>query len=500
MQSIGLQMINSWMRPYQRAWHRDLSRWRSYNKSRRIGVSTGCLALGAVLTSSGVYGDFVACDNYNLVSKVEVDAKDIIKHSRQWAHMLSRDPDLAPMMELSKDSATELEFKQYKKHIRSYTQSPGAVRSGNGHFGGDEVAFWPHAEAIWGGGVQSIQGNEKWRADFVSTPNGTSGEGKLHHDICRDPQFDYFSRHETNLLEAIDQGFPVDPDEIRRGCRTEEQYQQEYMCKFIGVAGEYFDQDFMLSCSQAARPHDEGRVFLGVDVASAIDLTAVVVLRLIHGVLWICEVYLMSQMPYASSPEGPGQDVVVASLIHHYKPEVCVMDATGEGSRLFAGVVRELGSTEAARCMVPHTVDNAWKVDIVPDLKGKMERGRVRIDAAQDCHQLNRSALERVAPPGLAVTPETAHVLVEEAFHRREWGHQLRADFQKVRKALTPKGQTTYDTGRDVDGHGDSFWASAMGYGACRHLIGDVIASDMASFWGDQETATFVPPEYTGYL
>jgi phage FluMu gp28-like protein len=202
-------MLNGWMRPYQRAWHRDFSRWRTYNKSRRIGVTTGCLALGSVLTSSGIYGDFVHCDNYNLVSKVEVDAKDIVKHAVGWVEFLERDPVLRPYLETSKCSATEIEFKRYRKTIRSFTQSPKAARGGNGHFGGDEVGFWPHADDIWGGGVQSIQGNPLWRADFISTPNGTSGDGRLHYELSRDPQFDYFSRHETDLFAAIEQGFPA---------------------------------------------------------------------------------------------------------------------------------------------------------------------------------------------------------------------------------------------------------------------------------------------------
>lgn len=492
-------MLNAWMRPYQRSWHRDTSRWRSYNKSRRIGVTTGCLALGSVLTSSGIYGDFVKPDNYNLVSKVEVDAKDIIKHAAHWVHMLAKDPELAPFLELSKESATELEFKRYGNHIRSYTQSPGAVRSGNGHFGGDEVAFWPHAEAIWGGGVQSIQGNPDWRADFISTPNGTSGEGKLHHDICRDPQFDYFSRHETDLYEAIAQGFPVDAAEIRRGCRTEEQFQQEYLCKFIGVAGEYFDRDFLVACSQADRPPEDGIVYLGVDVASAIDLTAVVVLRVVGGVVWICEHFTMSQMPYESSPSEPGQDIVIAALVQKYRPKHCVMDTTGDGSRLFAATVRELGA-DLSRCLVPHVVDNAWKMDVVPDLKGKMERGRVRIDREQACYQLNKSALARLVPAGLRITVESAKTIVDEAFARREWGHPLRSDFQKVRKTLTPKGQTTYDTGRDSEGHGDLFWATEEAFAFARHDIGDAVASDMSSFWGDEVVGEFTKPTYSDFV
>lgn len=498
MASIGIQMVGEFLRPYQKAWLKDTSRWRSFLKSRRIGVSTGCIGLETVLIASGIYESVQSPDHCNVVSKVDKDAKDVIGAARWWMRILWKDPALRPYLELDKDNETELEFSRTRKHVRSYTQSPGAVRSGNGNFYGDEVAFWPHANAIWDGGVQSIQANPSWRASFVSTPNGTSGMGELFYKICRDSQFDYMSRHEVDIFEAVRQGMPVDPEEIRRGCRNEEAWLQEYCCKFIGAAGEYFDRPFLDSCASTRRPNTPpDGVYIGIDVASVIDLTAVVVLRVIGGVIWICEVFLISRLPYLSSPQGAGQDVLVAALLKHYQPAMAIMDTTGDGSKLYAGVVSKLGDNGSP--IIPHVMDQAWKVDLVPDIKGAMERGRVRIDAEEETYHLNHGALDRLNAHTTTLTDEAVATIVEDAFARRDWGSQLKMDFQKVHKKLTASGATTYDTSRDAEGHGDSFWSSAMGYSLCRHLVGDAQAAAVGEFWGDVDSGSVQMPEYSEF-
>ena len=499
MSSVALGVVKQWLRPYQTEWLRDFSRYRVYNKSRRIGISDAT-ALEMVLVSSGMYEGLVWPNNCNLLSWRAKEAKDVLRYARRWVRMLAQDPALASVMELASDSATRLEFARSGFYIDATTQSENSGHGLTGHLYMDEMARYRFMRSIWAGAVPSINSDSRLRLTCISTPNGTSGIGEQFYLLNTDPSYDYFSRHRTTLEQAIVQGMPVDIDEVRQQCKTEEDWLSGYCTKFIGAAGEYYTRAFLDSLD-GKRPPGEQAIWMGVDVASEVDLTACVVLRLVNSVLWLCEVYVMSQMPYHSKPGEIGQDIVVASLLHKHRPQSVMLDATGDGAELYAALAHQ--NLPSFTTLVPHTMSMDWKNDVVPELRATMQRGRVRID--QNAHQyaIDHIGLEASGAGSLKteLTPQIADVIIEAAFYNRDFGDQLKGDFQRVRKKITGSGQTTFDTSRDEDGHGDSFWASAMAYDLARHATPmSAHATTVADVWGDDEDQQPLELDYADYL
>lgn len=500
-------IVGRYLRQYQKDWLTDFSRYRVYNKSRRVGISDTGIALESVLTSAGLIPDYIKPADCNVISRRQQDAKGVIRYAKTWVRRLSKDPQLAARLEFGEhetpgkggNSKTEIRFARTGYGVVAETQNEGAGRSATGHLYVDEAAHCQWIDAIWTGAVPLIQSDPRHRLTVVSTPNGTSGIGGLFYELNREAQWDYFSRHETTLSDAIAQGFPGDIEEIRRTCKTTEIFLQEYMCAFIGAANEYFTRDFLARCVGDRGPNAE-RVWIGVDVASVIDMTAITVLRYTNARLWIGDLYMISRLDYESSAERAGQDRLLASVIWKHRPEAVILDATGDGAKLFAALHRE--NLPAGTRLIAHTVKHEWKMDVVPEMKGAMSRGRLLFERDAPQRFLAHAGYERLQAHKLdQLTEESAAEIHDGAFALKTWGDTYRSDFQKVRKVLTRSGLTTYETGRDSAGHGDSYWSATFAFQLARGLVG--VAAAVTGLEGFEDPNAFdgpILPDFTDYM
>lgn len=446
-------MVWQWLRPYQRDIITDTNRYVAVNKSRRVGISDA-IGLRAVLIASGLFEqlaaalgiDPVAANNVNIVSKDELAAKEVIKYAKKWVGLLRNEEAFRPFLLTGTEwSKSAIDFEGSGYEIRAHTQSENAARSATGHLVLDEAAHYREHEGIERGAVPSINSTPDLTLMRVSTPNGTSGRGELFYRICEFPEdWPQYSRHRITIYDAVAQGMPVDIDEIRAQCPTEDVFQQEYNCSFLGAGQNYYSAKLLRSAHRHAK--GEGDTYMGIDVASVVDRTGVTIWRVDERGPYVWHRYLISGVPYASQAGTHGQDAILSALIGHHRPSKTCIDVTGDTATIMAG----LHARNLPTAFVPLHIKREWKTKWVPAFKGALERGQVHIAENARTFSYDRHK----ARQGIEV--ETCFgALVRDPLLR---------DFERVHKRLTPGGATTFDTTRDTEGHGDLFWSTLLGW------------------------------------
>jgi len=456
--STALDIIfNEHLRPYQVAYLKDFSPRRIVLKARRIGLSY-VAALDVVLTTSGIWealGAPVVTHNYNVISKRDRDAQAFIRYCHHWIDVLSADPMLGPYVDKSTDAATHITFRHSGRRIQSDTQSPMAARGDSGHLLKDESAHYKWAREI----VESADivplSDPSLRLTEFSTPNGTAGMGEVfYRKWSNEKQYGDYSRHRIDIHRAIADGFSVTVEKARASVLTDDSYRQEFECAFLGTGDEYFDLG-LLQGAQATRPATKpDRVVMGIDVASLVDLTAVVLLYQHGAATYAGETYLVGSTPYASRDGVMGQEDIVDALLRYHRPDLAIMDATSDGAELYGRCIAKGSGVP----IVPHNFSSngqRWKQTHVPRMRTAIEDGTLMLsgDTAY------------IYQPGLAQSAHDAEEFVDVAF-KEHHSDVLALDFLKVRKKLLQSG-VTFDTDRDRDGHGDAFWAACMAFSLC---------------------------------
>lgn len=444
-------ILGEYFRPYQVQFLRDWSPRRLVLKARRVGLSD-VAAFDVVMTTSGLWealGAPVVTHNYSVISKRDIEAQQFIRYCQRWIGVLSEDPITAPYVELAVDSKTALTFKRSGRRIQSDTQSVMAGRGQEGHLLKDEAAWYPYAREIVAGADKIPLSDPRLRLTEFSTPNGTSGMGEVFWRKWM--EFDDYSRHEIDIYRAVADGFPITPEEARKSCFTDEEFQQEFCCKFVAGAAEYFSREMVEGAVSSVPARRPDRVILGIDVASLHDLTAIAVLEQYGDATWLRDSYLVSGVPYATGA-GIGQEDIVAALLWALKPDVAIIDASADGAELYGRLIGK-----GIRGLVPHSFHSGgrqWKAREVPRLRQDLEEGRL---------QFGQLAPRVFVAGGPLPTPTSAPQWVDTQFRRHHFEAVLH-DFLKIERKLLQTG-VTFDAPRSSsEGHADLFWAIAMAY------------------------------------
>lgn len=486
-------LFNEYLRPYQLAWLKDASKKRIYLKARQIGISD-LIALEMVLTSSGL-SPFVRAHNCTIISKSEKDAFDVISKAKVWVRLLRKIPGFALPLRTDAWSASEISFPATGYRIVSQTQNPDAGRGKTGHLYLDEYAFYSWQREIWNGALPGISAVPWLRVSVICTPNGT---GDHFHEIWTDElKYETYSRHKTDVYEAVSMGFPLVVDDLR-GDFTSDKWSEEMECKFIGGAHEYFSGE-LLRDSHAPHTRDpEAVLWLGVDTASVVDTTAVQCVWIQRDGLWLGDTYVIEHLQYETDTlrKRIGQDTVLDALIQHLRPRGAVFDITGDMSRKvrgFASIFKIIKHSRAGEQLIlPQNVTKEWKDLEVEEIKTSLECGRLkfadgRVDYVLSREHAGEFAHTRFVDGGLA------GAFVQQCFVKSDFP-VLTQDFRKIHRKWLGPNTTTFDAERDGTGHADSFWAAVFGHSVARKGKLGVIAATAAP---EQIQPS---PSYSGYL
>ena len=161
------QALNSYFLPYQLGWLQDQSRFKIWEKSRRIGA-----------TYVQAYEDVKDCAQQDnpvdvwFSSADESAAKEYIRYCAQWARLFGIAAEELGEVVIDSDKdikALVIEFANGKR-IHGLSSNPTAFRSKGGKLVIDEYAFHAQPEELWKAAVPIITWGFPVR--ILSTYNG----------------------------------------------------------------------------------------------------------------------------------------------------------------------------------------------------------------------------------------------------------------------------------------------------------------------------------------
>jgi phage FluMu gp28-like protein len=418
--------------PYQVAWIVDQSRFKIWEKSRRIGA-TYAQSYEDVVDAARADG---AMDVWFTSADLSA-AKEYIGYCSQWARLFHY--AATELGEVVIDSerdikALVIEFKSGKR-IHALSSNPKAFRSKGGKLVIDEYAFHADADALWRAALPIITWGYPVR--ILSTYNGKGNRYYRMVEAAREGNG--WTLHTTTIEDAIAQGLADKilgraltaeerqawRDEQHAACLDEETWQQEYMCQPIDEATAWLTWDLITACEHpdAGRPelYLGGPCYLGIDIGRRKDLFVIEVDELVGDTYWTREVVRLKNKTFAE------QDAAIDRTFARYQVGRACMDQTGMGEKM---------------------VEDAKKRHGQYIVEGVLFSAPVKQHLATVIKQRYEDRLVR--------TPQ------ERAY--RESHHA-------VRKIMTVAGNPRFDADRSEVGHADEFWAHALALHAAEQPV-----------------------------
>lgn len=302
--------------------------------------------------------------------------------------------------------------------------NPMTARGFSGDVFLDEFAMHAAADAIWSALFPTLLRGEG-ELDVASTP---LGQKNVFYRLRSNPRF----RHGTiTLEEAVHQGLDVDLAAIRTGLGDEIAWRQEFGCEFVDESTSFMTYELIRACQDERLTvvtdwerlsRRDAAVYAGVDVGRYRDVTAIWLWERAGDALVTRGVQVLHAAPFSE------QEGAIGRILEQPGARRCAIDASGLGLQLAERLAERFGE---------HRVEGvaftaALKSELAGELRVLAERGRLRI------------------PP-------------DEA---------LINDWHAIARLVTGAGHVRYDADRSSGGHGDRFWAAALGIHAADELTG----------------------------
>jgi len=299
-------------------------------------------------------------------------------------------------------------------YIRAIASKPSTARGMSDNLILDEFAHHQDNRAIWTALVPVVS-RPDLKLRVISTPNG---KGDKFYEIMTEHD-SVFSRHVVTIHDAVRDGLPRNPEELKRALGDPLAWAQEYECQFVDEATSWLTYDLIDGCEdpQAPGEYQAGPVYVGMDFAARGDLTVIAVLEKVGDVLWLRELLELRATSFAQ------QLAELDRVMRGYRVIRAALDQTGLG---------EMPVQEAQRRHGAYRVEGvlftpARKLDMATALRDVMEDRRLRL------------------PSGNLA---------------------LRADLHSVQRVAGPTGAPRLVADRQAGSHADRFWALALAVAA----------------------------------
>lgn len=436
--------LKSYFLPYQIAWLRDTSRFKIWEKSRRIGatyVQAYEDVRDAAREEKPVDVWFTSAD--------DSAAREYILYATQWARLFKVAAEYLGEVVLDEKEDVKAYGIRFStgKRINGLSSNPKAFRSKGGKLVIDEYAFHKQPEELWKAAIPIIT----WGYDVrvLSTYNG---KGNRYYRMASDAKKkgSNWSLHTTTIEDAVRQGLAdkikgralTDAEraqfiqECRDAAGDEETFQQEYLCVPVDEATAWLTWDLITSAEHrdAGNPslYQGGDCYVGGDIARRRHLTVFWVQEKVGDVLWTREVVRMKNATFAA------QDAELDRIFGQYKVRRACLDQTGIGEKPVEDAKKRHGQYRVEGVLFSGVV----KQHLAQVLKQRFEDRKVR-------------------------TPEDK---------------EIRAAHHAVRKTTTIAGNPRFDADQTELGHADEFWAHALAVHAAEDKLqpaaGDTVEAD----------------------
>lgn len=335
-------------------------------------------------------------------------------------------------LELDFDASTkalEVEMPGGSK-ITALPANPDTARGFSANVLLDEFAFHQDSRAIWRA-LFPVISKPGLKLRVISTPNG---KGNKFYELMTGSD-DGWSRHTTDIYQAVADGLPRDIEELRRGAGDEDLWAQEFELQWLDEASSWLSFELIASCEHEAAGdpagYTGGPCFVGVDIAARNDLFVIWVLERVGDVLWTREIIERCRVSFAE------QDALFDDVLRRYRVSRACMDQTGMGEKPVEDAQRRHGSMRVEGVLF--TAAN--KQTLATHGKEAFEDRKLRI------------------PEGRA---------------------DLRADLHKLKKVTSPTGAPRFIADSDSAGHADRAWACFLALNAA-HGDGPIEFTDLPS-------------------
>lgn len=291
----------------------------------------------------------------------------------------------------------------------------------------DEFAFHQDSRAIWKA-LFPVISKPGLKLRVISTPNG---KGNKFYDLMTGKD-DAWSRHVTNIYQAVAEGLPRDIEELRQGAGDEDLWKQEFELEWLDEASAWLSYELITACEheQAGRPdlYAGGPCYVGVDIGTRHDLFVIFVVEQVGDVLWTREIITRKRISFAE------QDALLADVFERYRVLRACMDQTGMGEKPVEDAKARHGSSR---------------------VEGVIFTGPAKLTLA---------------------------TLGKEAFEDRrlripQGDVALRADLHKLQKVSGPTGAPRFVAESDSAGHADRTWAAFLALSAADGSAGPVFVA-----------------------
>lgn len=406
----------------------DWSRFALNNKSRQIGFSH---TLSAQVVLWSMFGE----DN-SIVSIGQREADEVLAKSEMHAETLMA---LGSEWARCKPNGDCLHFAGGGK-IQAFPNS-SAARSFSGNVILDEIGYFPHdPQKTWDAAAGSTLHNYRLRAN--STPNGV---GNFWYNLWSDPtQHQGYTLHQYTIDDAIADGLNIDINECWKMARHDKRvFDQMFRCSFLDNDQQYLPTDLLEACRWPKLEPDGsrsklerfigvpkgGRHYAGLDIGKSVDLSALVIVRVVEGMRWVVHVETRSRTNTQDL-----YDLAALAFGPLYRCEMLCVDSTGLGSFPAENLVKRYG----LRHVEPVEFTLNSKEDLATGLFEFMQDDRARIPRAHHDAKMTQELI------------------------------QLMTDLASIRRIVTEKGNVTYDAPHTAQGHADRAWAFALAMRAAR--------------------------------
>ena len=292
--------------------------------------------------------------------------------------------------------------------------NPDTARGFSGNVVLDEFAFHRDSRKIWTALYPTITRGYKIR--IISTPNGKSG--KFYELWSGDNRW---SKHEVDIYKAVEDGLPINIEELRDGCDNEDDWLQEYCCEFLDEASAFLTFELITGCENDELTSLElpelfnplGDLFIGMDIGRKKDLSVIWLWELLGDVFYTRAVQELKRMKFRD------QKSILYEYLRLPRLRRACIDNTGIGANLAEDAQIDFGKSRVEEV----TFTSAAKGEMAINMHQVFEDKRARIPVSKN----------------------------------------IRSDLHSVKKIVTAANNIRYDADRNENGHADRFWAASLG-------------------------------------
>ena len=402
---------------FQNRWMADRQRFKIGLMSRQVGKSF-IISLEAVDEAMETGQDWV------LLSAGERQSKELMRNVKMHCQAYSiAASDIEPDSFLASDGIRYTILTIYLPNgarIIGLPANPDTARGFPANVLLDEFAFHRDSRLIWRALYPTISRGYKIR--IVSTPQGLGN--KFHSLWTSDNNW---SKHFVDIYKAVEDGVPMDINELKEGIDDEEAWQQEYECLFIDDSSTLLSYELISSCMdqklepeviyedfslEAFNPEFKGALYNGLDIGRKHDRTISWTNELLGDVYWARLILVMNKIKFRE------QQSMQSRLIRKLGIKRSCIDQGGIGAQLAEDTIDELGMYRGEG--VDFT--NAVKADMAVRTLRTFQDKRIRIPVSK----------------------------------------VLRDDLHSIKKSTTAAGKIRYDAERTKEGHADRFWGLSL--------------------------------------